>query len=300
MSLDLKIVVAEWRLLLSMLLAFMIAKGLVVYAVARAFGGSNHHALHRTSMFLQGGEFAFVLYAAAMSGGVIDARENALFSTVVILSMAMTPLLTILADRLLRTGASMDGIDVAHDLKGRILIIGFGRFGQIASQAPLSMGVDLTVIDNDPDRIRDAARYGFKVFFGDGSRLDTLRHSGASQADAVMVCIDDPKAAMQIVELVKHAFPQARLLLRSYDRAHAVELIRAGVDYQVRETVESAYLMGAEGLRALGFAQSEVEEAAEDIRRRDTERLAEQVQGDAMSGRDHLLLQPVPEPLTGH
>jgi glutathione-regulated potassium-efflux system protein KefB len=240
-----------------------------------------------------------VLYAAAASGGVIDARENALFSTVVILSMAMTPLLTILADRLLRTGASMDGVDVAHNLKGRILIIGFGRFGQIASQAPLSMGVDLTVIDNDPDRIRDAARYGFKVFFGDGARLDTLRHSGAGEADAVMVCVDDPKAATQIVELVKHEFPQARLLLRSYDRGHAVELIRAGVDYQIRETVESAYLMGAEGLRTLGFAQSEVEDAAEDIRRRDTERLAEQVQGDAMSGRDHLLLQPVPEPLTG-
>ena len=299
MSLDLKIGAAEWRLLLSMLLAFMISKGVVVYAIARAFGGPNHHALHRTSMFLQGGEFAFVLYAAATSGGVIDARENALLSTVVILSMAMTPLLTILADRLLRTGTSMDGVDVARNLKGRMLIIGFGRFGQIASQAPLSMGVDLTVIDNDPDRIRDAARYGFKVFFGDGARLDTLRHSGASEADAVMVCIDDPKAAMLIVELVKHEFPQARLLLRSYDRGHAVELIRAGVDYQVRETVESAYLMGAESLRSLGFAQSEVEEAAEDIRRRDTERLAEQVQGDAMSGRDHLLLQPVPEPLTG-
>jgi glutathione-regulated potassium-efflux system protein KefB len=78
-----------------------------------------------------------------------------------------------------------------------------------------------------------------------------------------------------------------------------VELIRAGVDYQVRETVESAYLMGAEGLRALGFTQSEVEDAAEDIRRRDNERLVEQVQGDAMSGRDRLLLQPVPEPLAG-
>ncbi|MDI3954789.1 monovalent cation:proton antiporter-2 (CPA2) family protein [Pseudomonas aeruginosa] len=299
MSLDLSVVAAAWQVLLAMLLAFTVAKGVVVYAAARLFGASNHQALHRTSMFLQGGEFAFVLYAAAVSGGVIDGRENALFATVVILSMAMTPLLMIAADRLLRTEMSQDGVDAARDLEGRILIIGFGRFGQISSQILLARGVTLSVIDKDPERIRDAGRYGFKVFFGDGVRLDTLRHSGAGDADAIMVCIDDPKAAMQIVELARHEFPQARLLVRSRDRGHAVELIRAGVDYQVRETVESAYLMGAEGLRALGHAEVDIEEAAEDIRRRDTERLSEQVQGDFMSGRDRLLLKPLPEPLTG-
>ncbi|MFG1235637.1 monovalent cation:proton antiporter-2 (CPA2) family protein [Xanthobacter autotrophicus DSM 597] len=297
MSLDLSVVAAEWQLLLAMLAAFTVAKGAMVYAVARLFGSSNHQAMHRTSMFLQGGEFAFVLYAAATSGGVIEARENALFVTVVILSMAITPLFMIAADRLLRTGVSMDGVDVADDLKGRMLLIGFGRFGQIASQLLLSRGIELAVIDRDPDRIRDAARYGFKVFFGDGTRLDTLRHSGAREADAIMVCIDDPKAATQIVELAQHEFPQARLLVRSYDREHAVELIRAGVDYQIRETVESAYRMGAEGLRALGFAEVDVGEAAEDIRRRDAERLSEQVQGDAMSGLDRLLTKPIPEPL---
>ncbi|KAA0019526.1 potassium transporter [Salinicola corii] len=297
MSLDLSIVAAEWRLLLSMLVAFTVAKGAIVYTVARLFGTSGHQALHRTSMFLQGGEFAFVLYAAATSGDVIDTRENALFTTVVILSMAWTPLLMIAVDRVLRTDTSMDGVDVAHNLKGRILVIGFGRFGQIASQALLSRGIDLSVIDKDPDRIRDAGRFGFKVFYGDGIRLDTLRHSGASEADAIMICINAPEAAMQIVELAQHEFPQAKLLVRSYDRGHAVELIRAGVDYQIRETVESAHLMGAEGLRALGYAEVEIEDTAEDIRQRDAERLSEQVQGDSMSGRDRLHLQPVPEPL---
>ncbi len=298
MSLDLSIVAAEWMFLLAMLAAFTVVKGVVVFGVARLFGASNRQALHRSSMFLQGGEFAFVLYAAAAAGGVIDARSNALFATVVILSMALTPLLMLVTDRLLRTEASMDGIDVARDLKGRILLIGFGRFGQIASQALLSRGVELSVIDRDPDRIRDAGRYGFKVFFGDGVRLDTLRHSGAGEADAIMVCVEDPKAALQIVELAQHAFPLAKLLVRSYDRAHAVDLIRAGVDYQIRETVESAYLMGAEGLRVLGFSEADIEEAAADIRQRDEERLREQVQGDAMSGLDRLHRRPVPEPLT--
>ncbi|RKQ69846.1 monovalent cation:proton antiporter-2 (CPA2) family protein [Oceanibaculum indicum] len=298
MSLDLSVVAVEWQLLLAMLAAFTVAKGIMVYGVARLFGSSNHQALRRTSMFLQGGEFAFVLYAAATSGGVIDARENALFVTVVILSMAMTPLFMLMADRLLRSKPSMEGVDVARDLKGRILMIGFGRFGQIASQLLLSRGVSLSVIDRDPDRIRDAGRFGFKVFFGDGTRLDTLHHSGAGTADAIMVCIDDRKAALQIVELAQHEFPQAKLLVRSYDRGHSIDLIRAGVAYEIRETVESAYLMGAEGLRVLGCAESEIEEAAEDIRQRDVERLSEQVQGDIMSGLDRLHSnQPTPEPL---
>ncbi|MBL6082442.1 NAD-binding protein [Belnapia sp. T18] len=248
-------------------------------------------------MFLQGDEFAFVLYVAATSGGVIDARESELFSTVIILSMALTHPLIMATNKMLRTEAPMDGVDVARDLKGRILIIRFGRFGQIASQALLSRGVDLTVIDKDPERIRDAGRYEFKVFFGDGTRLDVLHHSGARQADAIMICIDHPNSAMQIVELAQHEFPQAKLLVRSYDRGHAVELMRAGVDYQIRETVESAYRMGAGGLRALGFAEVDIEEAGEDIRRRDHERLAEQVQGDAMSGIDRLHIRPLPEPL---
>lgn len=299
MSLDLFVVAAEWPLLLAILAAFTIAKGIVVYAVARVFGGDNDQALRRTSMFLQGGEFAFVLYAAAVSGGVIDARENALFSTAVILSMALTPFIMIGADRILRRGKSMNGIDAAHDLKGRILVIGFGRFGQIASQLLLSRGINLSVIDNDPDRIRDAGRWGFKVFFGDGTRLDVLRSSGAAEADAVMICVDDRKAALQMVELVRHEYPQAKLLVRSYDRGHSIELIRAGVDYEIRETVESAYLMGANGLRALGFAEGDIDETLEDIRRRDSERLSEQVQGEFMSGRDRLITEPVPERLDG-
>ncbi|GGY51004.1 monovalent cation:proton antiporter-2 (CPA2) family protein [Pseudoduganella albidiflava] len=299
MSLDLSIVAAEWRLLLALLGAFMLAKGAAVYATGRLFGASRHQALHRTSMFLQGGEFAFVLYAAALSAGIFDARTNALFATVVILSMALSPLVMLAADRMPRAKASMEGVDIARDLKGRILVIGFGRFGQIASQILLSSGVRLSVIDKDPGRIRDAERYGFKVFFGEGTRLATLRHSGAGEADAIMVCIDDPKAAMRIVELAQQEFPQARLLVRSYDRGHAVELIRAGVDYQVRETVESAYLMGAEGLRALGYAQTDVEEAANDIRRRDAERLSEQVQGTPMSGLDRIHFPVIPEPLHG-
>jgi len=214
----------------------------------------------------------------------------------VILSMAMTPLLMIATDRILRQSTSMEDVDIAHELKGRVLLIGFGRFGQLVSQVLLSRGVDISVIDKNPDRIRSAATFGFKIFFGDGARLDTLRHSGAGEADAIMICIDDPKAALQAIELAQHEFPQAKLLVRSYDRGHAIELIRAGVEYQIRETAESAYLMGAEGLRALGYAEVEVQEASRDARHRDDERLSEQVHGDFMSGLDRLHMHPSSSP----
>ena len=183
MSLDLRVVAAEWRLLLAMLLIFTVAKGAAVYAVARLAGGSNRRGAKRTSLFLPGGEFAFVVFAAAAAGGVISPREQALFSTVAILAMALIPVLASAAQRLLGAGVSMAEVDMAQSLLGRALIVGFGRFGQIASQTLLSKSVELSVIDNDPLRIRDAARFGFKVFFGDGARLDTLRHSGATDAD---------------------------------------------------------------------------------------------------------------------
>lgn len=299
MSLDLAVVMAEWPLLLAMLVAYVLVKAVAIYATARAFGGANLPALRRTVMFAQGGEFAFVLYTAALAGGVIDMRENAIFSTVVILSMAITPLMLILADRLLREKApSLDGVDAAAGLRGQVLVIGFGRFGQIALQMLLARGAQVSVIENNPDRIRDAARFGFKVYYGDGTRLDILHASGAERAQVILICVDDRRAVSAIAELVQHEFPNAAVLARSYDRGHSMDLIRAGVDFEIRETVDSALTMGAEGLRRLGWDEATVNEALRDVRRRDAQRLTEQVQGDIMSGRDKMLTAPVPEPLT--
>lgn len=298
MSLNLAVVVVEWPLLLAMLVAYVLVKAVAIYATARVFGGANLPALRRTVMFAQGGEFAFVLYTAALAGGVIDARENAIFSTVVILSMAITPLILILADRLLReSDSSLDGVEKADGLRGQVLVIGFGRFGQIALQMLLARGAQVSVIENNPDRIRDAARFGFKVYYGDGTRLDILHASGADKAQVILICVDDRRAVSTIAELIQHEFPNASVLARSYDRGHAMELIRAGVDFEIRETVESALMMGTEGLRRLGWDEATVTEALEDVRRRDAQRLTEQVQGDIMSGRDNILTAPVPEPL---
>ncbi|CAN7543045.1 monovalent cation:proton antiporter-2 (CPA2) family protein [Rhizobium sp. LjRoot98] len=298
MSLDLTVVAGNWWMILALLVAYVIVKSIGIYAVARIFGTAHIQALRRVSLFAQGGEFAFVLYSAATGGGVIGAAENAVFSSVIILSMALTPLVLIAADRFLKDkAASMDGIETAYALKGRVLMIGFGRFGQIASQMMLTQGIEVALIDNDPGRIRDAERFGFKVYFGDGARLDILRQSGAENADMVMVCVNDVEATDRIVELVVEHFPSCRLLVRSYDRGHSINLRSAGVDYEIRETFESALVFGGAGLRVLGMTALDVSEVTEDVRRRDAERLDLQAQQGLLAGGDRLHVKPRPEPL---
>ena len=298
MSLDLSVVATDWRTILALLAVYVVAKSAGIYAVARIFGATNIQALRRVSLFAQGGEFAFVLYSAAAGGGVIGPAENAIFSSVIILSMALTPLVLVAADRWLGDEpASMDGIEAAQGLKGRVLMIGFGRFGQVASQLLLAQGIDVSLIDNDPDRIREAERFGFKVYFGDGTRLDILRQSGAETTDMVMVCVDDQKAADRIVELVKAHFPACSLLVRSFDRGHSIKLRKAGIDYEIRETFESALVFGGAALRSLGMTALDVDEVTDDVRRRDGERLDLQVQEGMLAGGDRLDVKPRPEPL---
>ncbi|MFL0672622.1 MAG: monovalent cation:proton antiporter-2 (CPA2) family protein [Erythrobacter sp.] len=298
MSLDLAVVAREWQLIASLLAAYVAVKSLGVFVVARLFGSTSRQALARVVMFAQGGEFAFVLYAGALSGGVITAEQSAIFATVIILSMALTPLVMLLADRWLGQGAvSMEGVEAANGLKGDVLLIGFGRFGQIASQLLLARGARVSLIDNDPGRIRDAERFGFKVYFGDGARLDILKASGAAEAEVIMVCIDDPDAALRIATLANEQFPTARVLVRAYDRGHAIALRQIGVDGELRETFESAIRFGGMGLAALGVSDIEIEDITEDIRSRDEDRLILQVHGGELAGTDKLHRHPVPEPL---
>ncbi len=302
MSLDLAVFGAQWALILGGTLVFMAVKAAGIYGVARLYRGAHDDALHRTAMMAQGGEFAFVLYAAGAAAGIFDAQLNAVFTAIVILSMALTPLVVISLRWLIpRAGESMDGVDAAEGLEGRVLLIGFGRFGQVASQALLARGFQVAIIDTDTDMIRSAADFGFKVYYGDGTRLDVLRASGVEKAQVVAVCIDNREAAMKIVELVKHEFPHAKLLVRAFDREHAMKLISADVDYQIRETFESASAFGHAALLALGVPAAEAEEIADDVRRRDLERLTIQVTGGITAGRDlmhgnRLKPRPLTEP----
>jgi glutathione-regulated potassium-efflux system protein KefB len=286
MSLDLALIARDWQLILAATLAYMLAKGIGIYIVARLLKSNHREAITRAVLFSQGGEFAFVLYSAAAAAGLFDASINAALTATVILSMAITPLLIFALVRLMPDEEqSFDGVEIAEGLEGQVLMIGFGRFGQVASQHLLARGIDVAIIEKDTELIRVAADFGFKVYYGDGTRLDVLRTSGAGGAEAILVCVDQAESANRIVELVKAEFPLAKLIVRSYDRTHSLHLIKEGVDYQIRETLESAMVFGEEALKALGVPPDEAAEITEDNRRRDAERLELQLSGGMYAGR---------------
>ena len=305
MALDLGVVAANWPLIVSAVLAMMAVKAACIYMVARVTRSSHAEALDRAVLMAQGGEFAFVLFAAAAAAGIIDATVNANLTAIVVLSMALTPLFVLLLRRFPHPEQpSMEGIEEAKGLSGSVLIIGFGRFGQVMSQSLLARDVDVTIIDTDIEMIRSAEEFGFKIYYGDGTRLDVLRACGAQTAQSIAICIDDKEAANRIVELVKHEFPQAQVLVRSFDREHSLALIAAGVDFQIRETFESAVEFGKAALASVGISPEDAETIALEIRRRDAERLELEIAGgDLRSGIPALYgnarpAKPTPTPFT--
>jgi voltage-gated potassium channel Kch len=290
-------VAQSWPLLLLTVVTYIVLKSLGIYAVARLFGASHDEAVERTVLMAQGGEFAFVLYGAALTVGLIDAQGSSQLTAIIILSMVLTPLFVVLHDRFLKRTVVDDGegIERPQDLHNAVLIVGFGRFGQIVSQVLLARGWSVSIIDTDTEMITVAGFMGMKVYFGDGARLDILHAAGAGEARAVLVCIDRPEVATRIADIVKAEFPLVPVLARAYDRAHALALIRAGVDFQIRETFESALTFGARALDDLGEAPEVVEEVLAEVRRRDADRLAAQISGDISSGRELLLSNLPPE-----
>jgi len=291
MALDLSVIAAEWRLILICVVGYLILKALVIYGVARAFRAPHAEALERTVLMAQGGEFAFVLYAAALAVGLISATENAVLTAIIIVSMILTPLFVILHDRSRRGTATpdMDGIEEPDGLRGNVLLIGFGRFGQVASQPLLARGYSVSIIDTDTDMIRVAGLMGFKVFYGDGTRLDILHAAGAAESRLILICIDNADAATRIAHLVKEEFPLTPVMARAYDRGHAIALIKAGVDWQLREVFESALATGRAALEKLGEDAETIAEIEEAFRRRDADRLDMQMTGDITAGRQLLI-----------
>ena len=290
MSLDLAVVRENWQLVLLAVPAMMLAKGACIYAVARLLRSSHADALDRATLMAQGGEFAFVLYSAAQAAGVIDGRISSTLTAVVVLSMVLTPLLVLAMRRFgPRAERSLGDVEAVAGQSGNVLIIGFGRFGQVMSQSLLARDVDVTIIDIDIEMIQSAAGFGFKVYYGDGTRLDVLHASGAGSARAIAVCVDDRAAASRIVELARRHFPQARLLVRAVDRQHAADLVKAGVDFQIRETFESAVRFGEASLRAVGIDPAEAAAIAEQVRRLDAERFELETAGDDSGASSALL-----------
>ncbi len=300
MSIDLVIVRANLWLIAVAAITITILKAAIVWLLFRATCVHRGDALRAGSVLTGAGEFAFVLIPLGGSLGVLDPRQGSILTAIAATTMLLGPLVATLTDGLVRrwTGPDLREPDDFSDASGSVLVIGFGRFGQIVSQCLLAEGIDVTAIDNDPEMLESVARFGFKVYYGDGTRLDVLRAAGAGEARLIAICIDNREAASRIVDLVQAQFPAAKLYVRSFDRRHTLQLVAKGVDFQVRETYESALVFGRKTLEALGLDSERAAAVEEFVRRRDLDRLVLQQAEGISAGADLLRTRMVHEPLS--
>jgi len=301
MSIDMRVVAANLVPIIAAAIVTTVLKAGIVAVLFRATCENRGDALRAGSVLTGAGEFAYVLIPFGLTLGVMGAREASLFSAIAAVTMLMGPPVAALTDAALaRFGhRRLPEADDFDGVRGAVLIVGFGRFGQLVSQCLLAESVDVVTIDNDPEMIASAGRFGFKVHYGDGTRLDVLRAAIRQEVLLVAVCVDKRDAANRIVDLVRGEFPGLKLYVRSYDRRHTLELLAKGVDFEIRETFESAVEFGRAALEGLGLAHERAAEVADYIRRRDLDRLALQQAEGIAAGRDLVWKQRVrPEPLS--
>lgn len=298
LSLNLDVVIDNWLLILLAVPVLMTVKAVLLYWLCRIFGSTHNDALRVAALLPQGGEFGFVLFTAAAGAFIFSPAVASLMTAVVTLSMAVTPLSVMLGSLLVREEKAPEMDEDFAGAGADVLMVGFSRFGQIAAQILLAGGRDATIIDHSAARVQAVAKFGFRIYFGDGRRKEVLEAAGIRRAKVVAVCTNQRAVTDAIVDLIRAEFPHVKLYVRSYDRAHALSLRARNVDYEIRETVESALLFGQKSLEALGTSEDMARAIRDDVRRRDEERLAIQAVEGMSAGLDRLHVRPVtPEPL---
>lgn len=292
MSLDVSLVIGNWLIVAAGVAVVMGLKGVFLWGLSRGTGSSNSDAMRIAVTLPQGGEFAFVLFTAAVSNSLLDYQTANLLNAIVILTMLLTPLACLGLDRLAARakalGVENPSIETFEEAAPTVLVIGFGRFGMVVAQILTSEGLEITAIDNRPDRIDYARKQGYKVYYGDATRADVLAAAGAGKAALVAMCIENDKIMARAIDEIRDGFPDALIFCRATDRAHVLDLTRRGVDYQIRETFESSVVFGRAALEALGTPLDRIDQIEEDVRARDQERLAVQMQEGMFAGSDRL------------
>ena len=275
MSLDLKVVAENWGIIVSGVIALMVVKGLCVYGVARLARSNHTDAMDRALLMAQGGEFAFVLYAAAANTGVIDATVNANMTAIIVLSMAITPLILILHRRFGAKPADTREADT-FDEHHPILVVGMGRFGQIVNSMLQMSGHSTTIIDLDPTTVAGLNRYGTKTHFGDASRPELLLTAGIENARLLVIAIDNREQALSIARFAREVNPNIDIVARAYDRLHTFDLYQAGANEIVRETFDAAIRAGKRALERLGMSRDDAEKVGKIFYRHDRHGMIEQ------------------------
>jgi len=287
-SIDLDVITEDWLNIALIVVGLVIVKLSVLYALGVRFGmGFDQRTIFAFAL-AQGGEFAFVLFSIAEEGGVLtDSLTSPLIAAVAI-SMAVTPLLLLLAEYVLLPNFGTKPTDErtpdAVDEENPVIMAGFGRFGNYVGRLLRANDVGVTVLDNNPDHIEVLRKLGIKSFYGDASRTDLLRAAGAEQARLIVLSMGDVDKQVELVHKIHHSFPHLTILARARDRRAATRLLNAGVEHVYRETLDSGLRMGTDALGMLGFRRHQAVRSARNFRYHDEYHLREMAE---LAGEDH-------------
>ncbi|GLS03325.1 potassium efflux system protein [Chitiniphilus shinanonensis] len=261
MSANLGLVLSIPGTLVALVAGLMAIKFLVLFGLGRLTGAGNATSRHLGVALAQGGEFAFVLFSLAITHGVMARPLADTLVLVVTLSMAATPLVSLLHERWIGpwlTPRAVREFDRIEPVEGsRVIIAGFGRFGQIVGRTLRMRRIPFTALEASPDQVDFVRRFGNQVFYGDASRLELLRAARADQAEVLILAIDDVEASVRTAETVRMHFPKLKIFARARNRAHAYRLMELGVTAVERETYHSSLQMAKGALHALGLSQDD-------------------------------------------
>jgi len=255
----------DWALVFALVAGVFTVKAVIVYLLAWIFGIGSLDRWLVTLGLAQAGEFGFVLLGFSLQTSVLTADIAQIIALVIAISMVLSPALFIFFDRVLvpRFERVPDArqYDVV-DTRGRVLIAGIGRFGQIINRLLVANGIETVILDHDAKQVDNVRMLNIRSYFGDATRPDLLQTAGIDEVDIFVIAIDDRKRVVELVKYVKKHYPQVDVLARAFDQVHYYQLKLAGADYIIKETYHSALDMGCEALRHLGFEA----EFAEDLK----------------------------------
>ena len=264
MGANIQLLGTQWATVLSFTVGLLAIKALIIFSLARAFGLANTPARHLSLILPQGGEFAFVLFTAGMSYQVIGREDAELAILVITLSMAATPLLFILNERVLNPWLGTTKarpFDVIPEDETSIVIAGFGRVGQIVGRILTMRGIRFTAIDSSVEQVDIVRRFGNKVYYGEAHRLEILRAAKVDACTLFVAAIEDPEESLKTVQTVRRHFPQVRIYARARNRYHALRLMDMGAHFIVRDTLLSSLELSRQVLTGLGDTASEAGDA---------------------------------------
>ncbi len=279
MAVNLGLLALQPFMVLFSVFGLVVVKGLILYVLGHVSGNRAKSRSKMAAILSQGGEFAFVIFTAASAEGLLSQEQIAFLLVVVSLSMVTTPLILTAQNRWyarrLNVGASKTRRSDVVNKQPRVIIAGFGRFGQIVGRLMYANKIKVTVLESDASQIHLLRKYGYKVFFGDATQLDLLRAAGADKAEAMIICTDSPDEIMKIVELCQQHFPRLKLLARARSRVEAYQLLSHGIESYSRETFLGALDLGRQALVEMGMHPYQAKRAEAHFRKLDNAMLKE-------------------------